>query len=187
MESTDTVLGFTLDGNPRKPKELSPSESDAQFFVRMEVRKLSVSICPSIYLSVSVHLSPSVYLSVHLIHLSLCLSICLSIHLSIYLSIYLSVCLSICLSVCPFLYLSVCLSICLSIYLSVCLTSLSYTYFPSETKASVFSSHNNTLPASFYLCKLYIIICLFINSIYVSNYPSIYVFTNSIYEGILER
>ena len=51
--------------------------------------------------------------------LSVCLSVYLSVTLSVCLSIYLSVPLCLCLSVCPFVSLSVCLSLCVSVCLSV--------------------------------------------------------------------
>ena len=37
IHQPDTFLAFQSDGNPRKPREVKPTEGDAQFFVRVEV------------------------------------------------------------------------------------------------------------------------------------------------------
>ena len=39
MNQPGTYLGFDVRGNPRKPRELGPTEVDAQFFVRILVSK----------------------------------------------------------------------------------------------------------------------------------------------------
>jgi hypothetical protein len=74
----------------------------------------SLSIHPSIHLSIYLSIHPPVYLSIHLsIYPSICLSICLSVRLSV----CPSACLSVFMSVSPIVYRS--LYIYVSIYLSI--------------------------------------------------------------------